>query len=573
MFSEVWPISILENSCEDCFRCVRECNVKAIKSDKSQMVIDEQKCIACGHCVETCPMDLITPDSHILKVKHAIKNSSVIVASIAPNWIAEFAHVEPHRMIEALRLVGFTHVSESSIGASLVKRDCAEKMFSSSKMVISNTCPSITKLIKTSYPELSEHIVESVHPTIAHARFLKHHYGKDCVVVAIDSCTSTKMLVREHPDELFASLTFDQLRELLDEESINFDLLPGNQTYQFEPYKSDDDNLYVVPRGVYNNGFLAEFNLVNSTIYNYAGLKRVKTILDSLNVEQKPQNTYVELFACEDGCLYGPGNIDSINLITKRIMMSSYEKGEINGHTKRGASPVAISHKHTPTPIHTVVGEDQITKSLEMLYMHSGDELPNCGSCGYISCRSFAKALSLGRTREDMCVYYQKKLAQNKFTLLLRKLYSAVAVVDENLKIVEANNNFTELLDLSVGSHLNSKITPLGGDFSPESSFDNYIANVLSSSETVIEKDVQLNDKIIKLLIFPLQKGKMACIIARNLFENNVSGNEIIARTQNVINDNLETVQKIAYLLGENASRTEAILNSIIESQKALNER
>jgi hypothetical protein len=32
--------------------------------------------------------------------------------------------------------------------------------------------------------------------------------------------------------------------------------------------------------------------------------------------------------------------------------------------------------------------------------------------------------------------------------------------------------------------------------------------------------------------------------------------------------ENLSTVQQIAYLLGENASRTEAILNSIIDSHE-----
>jgi hypothetical protein len=43
---------------------------------------------------------------------------------------------------------------------------------------------------------------------------------------------------------------------------------------------------------------------------------------------------------------------------------------------------------------------------------------------------------------------------------------------------------------------------------------------------------------------------------------------EIISRAQRVNKKNIETVQKIAYLLGENAAQTEELINSIIESYR-----
>jgi hypothetical protein len=39
-----------------------------------------------------------------------------------------------------------------------------------------------------------------------------------------------------------------------------------------------------------------------------------------------------------------------------------------------------------------------------------------------------------------------------------------------------------------------------------------------------------------------------------------------ISKTKTVIEKNIRAVQKIAFLLGENAAETEAILNSIIET-------
>ena len=50
-----------------------------------------------------------------------------------------------------------------------------------------------------------------------------------------------------------------------------------------------------------------------------------------------------------------------------------------------------------------------------------------------------------------------------------------------------------------------------------------------------------------------------------------VRNEEVVRRTQKVIKENLSTVQQVAYLLGENASKTEAMLNTIIESHNSTN--
>jgi len=50
------PIYTEKTQCQDCYKCVRECPVKAIKVvDGSAMVIPEA-CILCGHCTEVCPV-------------------------------------------------------------------------------------------------------------------------------------------------------------------------------------------------------------------------------------------------------------------------------------------------------------------------------------------------------------------------------------------------------------------------------------------------------------------------------------------------------------------------------------
>jgi len=54
--------------------------------------------------------------------------------------------------------------------------------------------------------------------------------------------------------------------------------------------------------------------------------------------------------------------------------------------------------------------------------------------------------------------------------------------------------------------------------------------------------------------------------IIRDLYAPEVRKEEVIGRARDVIKENLQTVQQIAFLLGESASKTEKILNSIIKS-------
>jgi len=68
--------------------------------------------------------------------------------------------------------------------------------------------------------------------------------------------------------------------------------------------------------------------------------------------------------------------------------------------------------------------------------------------------------------------------------------------------------------------------------------------------------------------IFPIKKNKMCGAVIRDLYSPEVQGEEVTNRVSEVIDKNLEMVQKIGFLLGEGAAETEQMLNSIIESYR-----
>ncbi len=52
-------LSVLEDQCIACKKCVYVCDADAITMVDGKAVIDPSKCVECGKCVEVCPNDAI----------------------------------------------------------------------------------------------------------------------------------------------------------------------------------------------------------------------------------------------------------------------------------------------------------------------------------------------------------------------------------------------------------------------------------------------------------------------------------------------------------------------------------
>ena len=77
-------------NCQDCYRCVRVCQVKAIKVVEGQACIEDSLCIKCGTCVRECPQKAKTIRTSIEEVKSMIASGRKVAASVAPSFAAAF---------------------------------------------------------------------------------------------------------------------------------------------------------------------------------------------------------------------------------------------------------------------------------------------------------------------------------------------------------------------------------------------------------------------------------------------------------------------------------------------------
>ena len=50
-------INFQDANCAHCYKCLRNCDVKAIRIKNGQAQIVTDMCIYCGHCMEICPQE------------------------------------------------------------------------------------------------------------------------------------------------------------------------------------------------------------------------------------------------------------------------------------------------------------------------------------------------------------------------------------------------------------------------------------------------------------------------------------------------------------------------------------
>lgn len=188
----------------------------------------------------------------------------------------------------------------------------------------------------------------------------------------------------------------------------------------------------------------------------------------------------------------------------------------------------------------------------------------NCGGCGYNTCREFAQAIIDGKAESSMCVSYLRSLAQKKANALFRTMPSGVIIVNKDLIIQESNANFFKVLGLDDQFGTDS-LDLEGAELSKMISFAGMFKKVLEEGNDVLDKELRYGNKYLKISIFSIEKHELIGAVLQDITVPSTAREHTIIQAKKVINKNLDMVQKIAFLLGENAAEVEVALDSIID--------
>ncbi|MCK4956982.1 MAG: 4Fe-4S binding protein [Candidatus Cloacimonetes bacterium] len=558
------PIYTKKTECQDCYKCVRHCPVKAIKVEDGNAIVMPELCILCGTCVDICPSGAKKIRNDLMNAQRLLIQKDKVIISLAPSYLAEFDGITKRKLISAIKQLGFFGVSETALGAQIVSSGCAEMLNdSTSGVYISSACPVINEFVLKYYPQYKNYLTKLISPVQVHSKMLREVYGEDVGIVFASPCIAKKNEVIKEENYMDVAITFEDLHCWFDEFEIDFNLISEETNAEFVPYEAEEGSLYPVEGGMID-GILANRKLDDVTFISFSGIKNVDSILKGLN-KLNDEKVFLELLSCEGGCINGH-RINKENGIGKRAVDVKV-KAQFSSKNEARELPFDISTEFTEVITQlSCFSDKEIMDALRSIgkYSHS-DEL-NCGGCGYNDCRNFAVALLDSRAESSMCVSYMRKLAMNKANALLRKIPAGVVIVNDELRIIECNEPFVKIAGESAeivhvvnpgleNAYLD-RIVP----------FSKYFSHMFNSKDDEFTKIIKHENKIIKLSLFTIEKNRIVGSIVQDITNPYVQRDHVINKAREVIHKSLNTVQQIAFLLGENASESEVLLEQIIDS-------
>lgn len=605
-------VSIDKKKCNNCFSCIRVCPVKAIqtKSTAAYPTIVNERCIGCGACIETCGPKAIDYRSSLEIVKAILKAKGKKAVIVAPSISSEFEDITDYRkFVEMIKSLGANYVLEVSFGVDLIAHKYLQ-FFSNFKgrYYITSCDPVVVSFIEKYHPNLINNLAPFVSPPIAAAKVVRKKYGDNIKLIYIGPDIAYKDEVLKFDDDgrIDAVLTFGELRKLFKEFNIDENLVEYSE---FDPPIGYKGSLYPIPNGLLQAADIDE-NLLTTNVITASGRRQMIESIEEFESNVKVINRH--LHVTYGNALKGPGITSKGNKLLKEHLVIKYANKRLMNFFRsewydnlEKYLQLDFTRKFTPNDQRLPKpDEKKIREALSILGVDENVHT-DCSQCGYSSCKEFATNMAQGIIIPEMCATFairnskyfsdtlkelNEKLAKTRSELreteamvrtehdsaqqasdltnaMLEKLRAGIVIVDYKLKIVKANTTFSTILG-EEAEEINEVIPGLiGADL--KKLFPDEICNlfsyVITNSESIDGRDVRYTDKLLNLSIFPIRENQIAGAIVRDMQAPEVQKAEVISRVSEVIDKNLEMVQKIGFLLGESASDIEKMLNSVIE--------
>ena len=547
-------LNLNKNNCTDCYKCIRDCSVKAITFAKDTAEIVHSDCILCGRCYVTCPQKAKQVRNDVLRVKAAILSGRPVVVSLAPSFIANFRIRSLDVITKALKLLGFAEVQETAIGAQLVSEEYANIMREGKlPVIISSCCPSINMLIKKYYPTMLPYLAKVLTPMEAHCKLIKEQQP-NAFTVFIGPCIAKKKEGDENPC-VDAVLTFDELADWFAEEGIEL------------PYEHVDPasegalaRLYPATGGVLK----ATAKVEGYRRIAIDGIDNCRGVFDEIENSEFGK-VFIEMSACEGSCVNGPCIRDHAERRLKGAM-------RVDTFAGNGEKPYEIESKPDIRAAYSFdggrkvkFGSDAIRDMLYKMGKTSPEKELNCGSCGYPTCRDKAVAILEGKAKIEMCLPFLKEKAESFSDTIIHNTPIAIIVMDEDLVVQQINPSAVKMFKLKNAKDI----------------LHEHVVRILNPSDYQMMVTAALHTQnrkhyladyglyVDETILYDRQYHVVITLI-RDVTEHEklrVQGSELkqqtIDITNKVIDKQMRIVQEIASLLGETTAETQIALNKL----------
>ena len=560
-------IDFKDASCRHCYKCVRNCEVKAISVENEQAHIMKDHCINCGHCLEVCPQNAKTFASDMDRVKGYLRQGMKVIISIAPSYLGVLEYDKPGQVVAALKRLGFYEVRETAEGAALVTKEYARLLEEKQmKNIITTCCPSVNDLIEKYYPSLVSVMAPVVSPMVAHGRLIKSIYGEDVKAVFLGPCIAKKEeaigdeRVRGAID---AILTFEEITGWW--EAVGIDIHQCEDQPMGNP-SPKVNRLYPISGGVIQS-VLAGTAEEQYYKVHIDGLKNCMELFSELE-KGEIQSCFFEVNVCEGGCIKGPAS-DKWQQSTVRAKMD-IEKQVLHREEAEGIDGASLNLQKTFTDRRVLdkqPSEQEMQEVLHAMGKYTREDELNCGACGYATCRAKAAAVFQKKAEIGMCLPYALAQAESMSNIVMDVTPSMIMIVDKDMRIRECNKKAMEMLGVSREEALERYIF--------EFLDDKDIMEVLTTKRQIIHKKVNLDTvklKVVETIIY-IDSLESVLVTYQDITKEEKAKEqhynlkmETVEMAQKVIDKQMMVAQEIAGLLGETTAETKVTLSKLRDS-------
>ena len=561
-------IDFHDANCKHCYKCVRNCSVKAISVKNEQAHIIRDACIHCGHCLEVCPQNAKTFASDMDRVRGYLRQEKKVVVSIAPSYLGCLEYDKPGQVVDALLKLGFFEVRETAEGAALVTKEY-QKYLAEAEMenMITTCCPSMNDLIEKYYPSLTKYMLPVVSPMVAHGRLIKKIHGEDVKVVFLGPCIAKKEEAigdTRVAGAVDAILTFEEFEKWIRREGINI------RTCEDKPMANPAVNvnrIYPVSGGVIQSILADDHKDAYQKIY-VDGIDACREILESLE-KGELRDCFIEANICAGGCIKGPES---------KYWGKSFAKpklrleGQVVSHAPASEEILEIEvplNKKFMDRSRTLKmpSEEDLHEILRVIGKNKKEDELNCGACGYSSCRAKATAVYQGKAEIGMCLPYAIAKAESMSNVVMDATPNLILIIDKEMRICECNEKAQKALGVNREEALESYI------FEYIETQD--IEEVLQTKQPIMNKKVDMPQihMVAEESIIYIDKLDSVLVVYQDIRKEEQEKEkrlhlkmETIEMAQRVIDKQMMVAQEIAGLLGETTAETKVTLTKLRDS-------
>ncbi len=287
--------------------CEISCPVDALKKGSDGVAqIDESICISCGKCIKSCPFGAIADRSQMSGVLKVLKSKTTVNALIAPSIVGQFPG-SLNQIKETLLELGYSAVIEVANFASVVAKDEAGEFLEHDREVMtSSCCPAYIECSIKHASVIKPYVSTSLSPMLMAGRDIKEK-NPESINVFIGPCSAKKIEAMKS-DYIDFVLSFEELGAHI--------MAAGSDVLSFD--KKGKDSINKIGYGFAESGGVLKGvtqNLRDRGVWitgdSINGID--KKIVKKLKMFDKIPKSYefLEIMACEGGCMNGPGVIVS----------------------------------------------------------------------------------------------------------------------------------------------------------------------------------------------------------------------------------------------------------------------